>query len=303
MKITLLFFLTPFLSLSQQALKKVTEYPTEIRIELYTFRNGDSPENIVGNYNFSSQIWPADRLQFRNQSGDIIYNWNSPWPPEFANSGTDNETICNNIFSPPSNGMGGYFNSFSSSGGQILSIRVMELPCELDASTDNNVSLDLYKVTYDLPKTLANGSPVPINTWFICKTRSGADGTLVIENKRIGFQFNGITWIEQTHDWAGNNFDIVNSVCTNLGISELENKSFNINIFPLPASENITVQNYQKLTGNIIYKIYDIMGRIIKSDKSAYNEAIMINELTPGNYLIQIIDESAQILTKKIIKK
>ena len=50
------------------------------------------------------------------------------------------------------------------------------------------------------------------------------------------------------------------------------------------------------------YKIFDLLGRVIKSGKSKYNEQINIESLTNGNYIIQIEIEKGEKSAEKLIK-
>ena len=49
----LILILISSLGYSQQVLKKITETSVNTIIELYTFRNGTSSGNVIGNLNFS----------------------------------------------------------------------------------------------------------------------------------------------------------------------------------------------------------------------------------------------------------
>lgn len=299
----LILILTPFLGFSQQNLKKITDLATKTRIELYTFRNGDTSENVVGNDNFTDELTHSYKINFLNEDGTLVYTPVFTLDFEYVSSSDESETICNGTFDPDDDGHGGYFKTFHSNGGDVWRIKVLELPYKLDALEDNNDLFDLYKVIYEIPKTMIDGSVIPINTWATCLTRAGRDGELLVENKRIGFKFNGTTWVEQTHDWAGNDFDAIEEVCSNLAITELENTSQDVRIYPIPASDYLIIQDSQNSATKFTYQIFDLIGRVIKAGESAYYDKIGIRELIPGQYIIQIIDERGKIIRNKIIKK
>ena len=85
----------------------------------------------------------------------------------------------------------------------------------------------------------------------------------------------------------------------------LTNASFEntISIFPNPVANEITVLNTNKSNETFNYKIIDVTGRIIQSGKSVYNNKITVEEVTSGNYIIQIQDENGFVANKKLIKK
>ena len=88
----------------------------------------------------------------------------------------------------------------------------------------------------------------------------------------------------------------------NLSITQNEiQKSYDI--IPNPASNNITILNSNNLNETFEYKIFDIMGRIIKKSNGKFNEKIDIENLQIGNYIIQISDKNKNLFNKKLIKK
>lgn len=78
--------------------------------------------------------------------------------------------------------------------------------------------------------------------------------------------------------------------------------SNNLNIYPNPSNQNIIVQNDDKYLENFNYKIIDLTGRIVKNGNSKFNEQINIENLTSGNYIIQIETENGERFTEKLIK-
>ena len=116
---------------------------------------------------------------------------------------------------------------------------------------------------------------------------------------------NGIIEAGETCD-DGNliNGDDCDSNCTlTLGINENETKKKNVLIIPNPTKDFIQIRN-NKLNSieSFEYKIFDLLGRVIKSGKSKYNEQINIESLTNGNYIIQIEIEKGEKSAEKLIK-
>jgi len=94
-----------------------------------------------------------------------------------------------------------------------------------------------------------------------------------------------------------------NNCTLTLGINENETKKKNVLIIPNPTKDFIQIRN-NKLNSieSFEYKIFDLLGRVIKSGKSKYNEQINIESLTNGNYIIQIEIEKGEKSAEKLIK-
>lgn len=81
-----------------------------------------------------------------------------------------------------------------------------------------------------------------------------------------------------------------------------ENKNNKTTIYPNPSTSFIIIQNLEKQVDNFNYKIFDITGRTVKSANANYDEKINIEDLTNGNYIIQIISENGKKANKKLLK-
>ncbi len=75
-----------------------------------------------------------------------------------------------------------------------------------------------------------------------------------------------------------------------------------LKVFPNPSSKTITVISNENITEAISYNIIDTLGRIVKEGQSKLNQEITIQDLTAGNYIVEIKDADGGILRKKIIK-
>lgn len=97
--------------------------------------------------------------------------------------------------------------------------------------------------------------------------------------------------------------DIDNIMARNsplLGINEVSFTTMKLH--PNPANAYVKIDNSNGATENFTFKIADMTGRIIAKGNSKYSEKIDIDNLSKGNYVIMIQDESGQISTGKIIK-
>ena len=81
-----------------------------------------------------------------------------------------------------------------------------------------------------------------------------------------------------------------------------ENNFKNITLYPNPSTNYITIENTNDTNSTFEYKIYDLTGRIVSLGNSKYNDKIVIESLTIGNYLIQIKEDNGAIFNQKIIK-
>ena len=100
-----------------------------------------------------------------------------------------------------------------------------------------------------------------------------------------------------------------NDACSNGTLNIIEVLSTNqfennkISISPCPTSEYIIIHNKERQNESLNFKILDMTGRTIKTDKTKYNKEIDLTELTAGKYFVEIQDENENIFHKKIIKK
>lgn len=68
-----------------------------------------------------------------------------------------------------------------------------------------------------------------------------------------------------------------------------------------PTNDFVTLYDNQK-NESFKYIILDLTGRILKRGNARFNEQINIENLTNGNYIIQIETKNGKKLTEKLIK-
>jgi hypothetical protein len=71
-------------------------------------------------------------------------------------------------------------------------------------------------------------------------------------------------------------------------------------LYPNPTSDYFTISKQNNTTFE--YKIFDLVGKIVKNDKAKSNEKIDIEHLKYGSYIVQIIDEEGNISKQKLFK-
>lgn len=301
----LVFVFVSTFGFSQQVLKRITDTPTHTIIEMFVLRNGSSLPNTFGNgifYIGGSQSQGS--VLFYNPNNGIVYSSNNSSTLSYSN--ISNIILGNgnfNFITVYEQSKSGFQDSTNSIN---LNLTYIDLSGNADALEDNNVIEDLLYSKFTLPKVLNDGTSIPNNLLAICSSRNGVDNIPGgdISEKRIGFKFNGTTWVSELVDPNGNAFDVLQEIGTNGQLLSLYN--FNVqnylSIFPNPTNNFITIQNEENATENFEYKIVDLTGRIVKNGNSKFNEQINIESLTCGNYIIQIQTDSNQFITQKLIK-
>lgn len=73
------------------------------------------------------------------------------------------------------------------------------------------------------------------------------------------------------------------------GMDEINNTAFAITIYPNPASDLITVDNYGKYQGYMTISIYTVLGTLVKTEILNQNQqSIGISDLSNGHYFVTI---------------
>lgn len=91
-------------------------------------------------------------------------------------------------------------------------------------------------------------------------------------------------------------------ISTTVGI-ELSNISLDLIAYPNPTSGNIVLSIRDFNNEKLIYQLYDMNGKLLKSNKViAINTSIDMSELPVSNYVLNINNDSSIIKSFKIIK-
>lgn len=96
---------------------------------------------------------------------------------------------------------------------------------------------------------------------------------------------------------------VINGVESYLGVADVD-LADKISIYPNPVRDVLNIKSNQNLN-NVQIRIFDAMGNVIHQNKARSfhsNEAINVNHLPAGAYLIHIISDEGTI-TKKLIKR
>lgn len=98
--------------------------------------------------------------------------------------------------------------------------------------------------------------------------------------------------------------DIDNVMAENetLDTQEFEFKT-ELKVYPNPSSQFITVASNENTTEDFHYSIIDFLGRTVSQGNSKVNQQINIENLTSGNYIIEIKNNKGEISRMKLVKK
>lgn len=150
----------------------------------------------------------------------------------------------------------------------------------------------------------------------ICKAQSLSPQIISSASIKMNQNIGSLTFtvgelvIKSSTDSNGNilNSGVLNSVAqsiTVLAINFQNNEKLNINVYPNPTKENLTIEIEKNDMNNIIVEIFDMQGKIRnnqnigKSNKTSINTA----NISAGTYLLLLKTEDGKILNKYSIVK
>ncbi len=87
-------------------------------------------------------------------------------------------------------------------------------------------------------------------------------------------------------------------------ISDVDDMTYRISAYPVPATDNITISNETLAAGKYAVKLYDNQGTLKKTesfDTDNGNLVVSVSDLDPGIYVLKLIATSGDVLTKKLI--
>lgn len=94
-------------------------------------------------------------------------------------------------------------------------------------------------------------------------------------------------------------------ISMHLSVVDIKDKNIDIKIYPNPFSENVFIKFSENLNKEkYSYKIVDLNGRLItKGDLKEISNILNLQNLSTGNYMLEINQSGTTINTYKIIKK
>lgn len=309
----LVFSLISTTTFSQQVLKRITQTTTELTVELFTFRNGSSNCDVLGNESFSygnserphytaytTLYNPSNGYNLIKQMSSSVdlYNVTNLPPMQIAN-GNFNYTLD---LARQFNGL--FISDYGSPAiiTLIFPINIVEISAQADLVEDSNGVADMLYAKFIVPKVMSDNTPIPNDFWLKFQSWNGVDlatgGTAQLA-MQLWFKFNGTDWVLQNQRFSGTTYTIPNDICTSLGVSEFEQS--NIKCYPNPTNDVVHISTQNETINQI--NVYDITGRLLKSQNgNNENEIISIQELPSAMYVLEVKTDK-ESRTTKIIKQ
>lgn len=245
----------------------------------------DSNSIIILHQSDRSQLYPnifLSKIQMSN--GSLISNFGANGiTPNYSFTGAPDLGVNQITILPNSKIIvGGNISNFSISPN--LNNDLLLLRFNSNGLLDYSVSNDGYQVFETTPPNVSMRADV-INKIFNLN-----DGSFILA------YFGGSATLSYERPYLAKFKN--NEILTTQNITS-ENT---ISLYPNPSFDYIVITN-NNLSGNFNYKIYDLTGKIIKKGNTKFNEAIAIEDLAKGNYLIQIEYHDIIKRTIKLVKK
>jgi photosystem II stability/assembly factor-like uncharacterized protein len=136
--------------------------------------------------------------------------------------------------------------------------------------------------------------------YFINSTRGYAVGTngTILETTNAGVSWtlldggtsntlNSVFFVNASIGYVTGNSGTILKITNSSGINEKENIQFEL--APNPASEVVTLNVDNRIIENMVLRIYNIVGELIRSETLKQNQQnINVNDLKDGNYIFEI---------------
>ncbi len=87
------------------------------------------------------------------------------------------------------------------------------------------------------------------------------------------------------------------------GLEEAKGINLSVKAYPNPTTDYLTlsVDNFE--TSNLSYQLFDMSGKLLKSEKIVGNQtSIIMSNFVPATYFVKVIVENKEVKTFKIIK-
>ncbi|TQD39461.1 endonuclease [Haloflavibacter putidus] len=215
------------------------------------------------------------------------------------------------------NDTGSYQMNAFESGQQVPSIDwlITNNPINFDAFTEEQLSFYtdasfgntelqlLYSTDYDSNQMPSNAAWLPVPNVTIPLFPGGSEEEVYLFEDIDISSIQGDVYFafkydtsngEQATRWTVDNFKIEGTE----DLSVAQNKLEDLVIYPNPSSGYLQVK--LSANNNFSYKIFDINGRLLQSAKAKTGQAISVEKLQAGLYLMQVSTEG-KVATKKLV--
>ena len=293
---------------AQQTLQKITTGTNQTTVELFQWRNGNSPATIVwsGWYNQDLSQWSGTEIMYSETTG-LTYTNQSSWTIPLGNFPA--EQIGNGTYeiatTPYTNNKSWKIYNRKNWSNQLPGgeFTVNTYDTDRDAIEDGNTNVDLLHSKWVLPHTFDNGTALPVGLHIVLLSRNGVMDTWPSHpSKRIGFRWNGSSRVQQTHSWLWNPYDNLQNAT--LWVDDVEHHKKQGVAYPNPTSDELRINDGDTQSGESFeYVIYDISGRQVGNGKAREDQPIRLGHNKSGMYFINTQDNDGDTTSHKIIKK
>lgn len=200
-------------------------------------------------------------------------------------------------------------SSFSGGTGALILVPVSNLPVELSYFRGEN----LGKINVLSWETSSEQN----NAYFVVERSSDAQQFSAIgqvEGNGNSSQIQNYS-LTDASPFIGTNYYRLKQIDTDgnftysqviaLEVKATENQ---VNIFPNPTNDKITITFVNERSAKIQIKIYDVLGHLVRNINQSCNKghqlfSLSLNDLPEGAYIIQLSDESENIISKQTLIK
>lgn len=87
------------------------------------------------------------------------------------------------------------------------------------------------------------------------------------------------------------------------GLEEIKGIKLSVTAFPNPTSDNLTLEVADSGHSNLSFQLFDMQGALLQSEKiTGRRTTIVMSNLVPATYFLQVLGASQVVQTFKIIK-
>ncbi len=188
----------------------------------------------------------------------------------------------------------------------IVNAGVAQAPIA-SAGTDTTIAFPASTAVLDGSGSYENGGSISTYQW---QQVSGPSHSSISNGSAVSTQADGLIPGQYVFQLTVTDSKCVsaNSTVTVNVVNTLRALSDEMDIFPNPAHDHITVRLISDTTGNVSYRIFDITGRLISiqqvsKQSSTIENQMNVSGLTNGTYFLQALIGTSDRITGKFIKQ
>ena len=239
---------------------------------------------IYYNNDFSITGNPTDSTEYYEYLNGM---WKDGTPMTYGGNGHNTGIPCNYMFP----GISDQIISWGT-GGDCLTPQIPQPPW--DEATSGNTPGDRRGLGSSGRFTIMPGASYLFDLAYVFARDYSASGNTASVNLLM-------TRVDSIRSYFSNNITPC-GMLFNTSISENQNPSQNISVYPNPANENLFL-NFEMQNKTATVQIYDVTGNLVKEvEITNGNSQINISQLSQGLYILKIADVE-NVYSKKFLKE